>query len=120
MRDGQLEQMTEDHSLVQEMCSLGELTPEEAEKHPSSNIITRAVGVHDKLSLEIQYTTIKPGDRYLLCSDGLYKDMHIDEIERLLRSGATANQAVNQLVDLALERGGTDNVTAIVTQAQFL
>ncbi len=119
MREGELEQMTEDHSLVQEMCALGELTPEEAENHPSSNIITRAIGVHDKLRIEVQYATLQPGDRFLLCSDGLYKDIHRKEIEDLLKSGATANQAVNQLVDLALERGGTDNVTAIVTQAQY-
>ena len=80
LRDGQMNQMTEDHSLVQEMCALGELTPEEAEHHPSSNIITRAVGVHDRLRIEMQYTTVHPGDRYLLCSDGLYKDMEKDEI----------------------------------------
>ncbi|MCB1757713.1 MAG: serine/threonine-protein phosphatase [Gammaproteobacteria bacterium] len=119
LRDGQLKQMTEDHSLVQEMCALGELTPEEAEHHPSSNIITRAVGVHDRLRIEMQYTTVHPGDRYLLCSDGLYKDMEKDEIHRLLAAGS-ADHAVNALVELALERGGTDNVTAIVAQAEYV
>jgi len=119
LRDGELKQMTEDHSLVQEMCALGELTPEEAEHHPSSNIITRAVGVHDKLRVEMQYTAVHPGDRYLLCSDGLYKDLHTDEIHTLLADGP-AQHAVNQLVNLALERGGSDNVTAIVTQAEYL
>ncbi len=120
LRDNQLSQMTEDHSLVQEMCALGEITPEQAEHHPSSNIITRAVGVHDKLRIEVQYTTVHPGDRYLLCSDGLYKDISAQEIGELMNSGVTAHQAVNSLVDLALERGGTDNVTAIVVQAEYL
>lgn len=119
LRDGVMSQMTEDHSLVQEMCALGEITPEEAEHHPSSNIITRAVGVHDKLRLEMQYTTVHPGDRYLLCSDGLYKDLKRDEIKALLENGP-ADYAVNRLVDLALERGGSDNVTAIVLQAEHI
>ncbi len=118
LRDGQMTQMTEDHSLVQEMCALGELTPEEAENHPSSNIITRAVGVHDKLRVEMQYTTAHPGDRYLLCSDGLYKDLSKQEIAELL-AGVSAHQSVNNLVGLALERGGSDNVTAIVVQAEY-
>jgi serine/threonine protein phosphatase PrpC len=119
LRDGELIQMTEDHSLVQEMCALGELTQEEAESHPSSNIITRAVGVHDKLKIDMQYTTVHPGDRYLLCSDGLFKDMRAHEVQALLAKGP-AHQAVNNLVDLALERGGGDNVTAIVVQAEHL
>lgn len=119
LRDGELKQMTEDHSLVQEMCALGELTPEEAENHPSSNIITRAVGVHDKLRVEMQYTTVHPGDRYLLCSDGLYKDLNATEIHKLLANGP-AEHAVNSLVDLALDRGGSDNVTAIVVQAEYV
>ena len=119
LRDGEMKQMTEDHSLVQEMCALGELTPEEAEHHPSSNIITRAVGVHDKLRIEMQYTTVHPGDRYLLCSDGLYKDLDKDEIQYLMAAGP-AHQALNNLVNLALNRGGSDNVTAIVVQAEYV
>ena len=119
LRDGELKQMTEDHSLVQEMCALGELTPEEAENHPSSNIITRAVGVHDRLRIEMQYTTVHPGDRYLLCSDGLYKDLKAAEIHGLLAEGP-ADHAVEQLLHLALDRGGGDNITAIVVQAEFI
>lgn len=119
LRDGEMKQMTEDHSLVQEMYALGEITEEEAEHHPSSNIITRAVGVHDKLRVEMQYTTVHPGDRYLLCSDGLYKDLNKAEIQQLLAQGP-AHQSVDSLVNLALERGGGDNVTAIVVQAEFI
>ena len=120
LRGNTLEQMTEDHSLVQELCTLGELTPEEAEHHPSSNIITRAIGVHDKLRIEVQYATMEPGDRYLICSDGLYKDVHHSEIQELLANAISAHQSVNNLVNLALERGGKDNVTAIVAQAEFI
>jgi len=120
LRSQMLEQMTEDHSLVQELCTLGKLTPEEAEHHPSSNIITRAIGVHDKLRVDVQYTTMQPGDQFLICSDGLYKDLLSTEIEELMANAVSADQSVNKLVNLALERGGSDNVTAIVTQVEFV
>ncbi len=118
LRDNKLEQMTEDHSYVQELVTLGEIRREDMEKHPSSNIITRAIGVHDELQLEHQHTAVEPGDRYLICSDGLFKDVTHDEIaERLALT--TVEESVRQLVDLSLERGGRDNTTAIVVQAEI-
>jgi len=118
LRGGILSQLTEDHSLVQELCRMGELTPEEAENHPSSNVITRAIGVHDSLQIATEQLEVKPGDRYLLCSDGLFKDVKREEIESQL-SSVSAEQSLRGLVKQALDRGGSDNVTAIVVQAGF-
>ena len=96
--------------------SLGEIRKEEMESHPSSHIITRAVGVNDDLQLAVSYSLGQPGDRYLVCSDGLYKDVTEDEIAEAMNS-ISIEDALKRLVDLALERGGRDNTTAIVVQA---
>ena len=108
--------MTEDHSFVQELVTLGEIRKEEMESHPSSHIITRAIGVHDDLELGAEHALALPGDRYLVCSDGLYKDVTEAEIADAM-SGISIDDALNTLVALALERGGRDNTTAIVLQA---
>ena len=115
-RGDSLDQMTEDHSLVQGLVSIGELKREDMDKHPSSHIITKAVGVQTELELDLRYALVEPGDRYLICSDGLYKDVTEDEIAQGMAK-ATIDESLNQLVDLALDRGGTDNTTAIVVQA---
>lgn len=111
-----LVQLTEDHSYVQELVSLGELRREEMEKHPSSNIITRAVGVHSDLEIETRQAIARPADRYLICTDGLFKDVSQDEIASAMAL-VTAEETLKTLVELALERGGRDNITAIVVQA---
>ncbi len=116
-RNHELQQMTQDHSLVQGLVSIGELQKEDMDKHPSSHIITRAVGVHTDLDLELRHDQIQPGDRYLVCSDGLYKDVTESEIHERLGS-ATVEESLDKLVNLALERGGSDNITAIVVQAE--
>ncbi|MBX2823580.1 MAG: protein phosphatase 2C domain-containing protein [Gammaproteobacteria bacterium] len=118
LRQNTLTQLTEDHSLVQELCRLGELTPDEAENHPSSNVITRAIGVHEKLELDVIEIAVEPGDRFLICSDGLFKDVKFDEVREKL-CAPSAQQALRELVKQALDRGGTDNVTAIVVQAGY-
>lgn len=108
-------QLTDDHSLVQELYRLGELTAEEAENHPSSNVITRAIGVNDELDVQVRQVDVRSGDRFLLCSDGMFKDVQRDEVEKNLGL-PSPQQALDALVNLALKRGGTDNVTAIVMQ----
>lgn len=118
LRDGTLTQVTEDHSLVQEMQTLGEISAAEAADHPSSNIITRAIGVREELFIDIEYSTVEPGDRFLLCSDGLYKDLSEGEITRQLRD-LPVEQSTKNLVQLALNRGGSDNITAIVVQVEY-
>ena len=114
-RQGELNQLTDDHSLVMELHRMGELTEDEAENHPSANVITRAVGVSDDLEIQVRQADLLPGDRFLLCSDGLFKDVHRTEVAANL--GLPAPQyALDALVKLALKRGGTDNITAIVVQ----
>jgi len=114
-RAGELKQLTDDHSLVGELHRLGELTEDEAENHPSSNVITRAVGVADELDLQLTQFELQPGDRFLLCSDGLFKDVQRAEVKENI-SLPSMELSLEKLVRLALRRGGTDNVTAIVVQ----
>lgn len=116
IREGQLSQLTEDHSLVQEMYALGHLTDEELASHPSANIITRAVGVAEHLFVDIDYTEVQPGDRFLLCSDGLTRDLGNAEVEELLAKGSPT-EACQALLSEALERGGGDNTTVIVVES---
>lgn len=114
-RHGEFTQLTDDHSLVQELHRLGELTADEAENHPSSNVITRAIGVADDIDIQVRQVDLLPGDRFLLCSDGLFKDVKPSEVDANLAL-PSPRQALGELVKLALRRGGTDNVTAIVVQ----
>ncbi|MFK7853160.1 MAG: PP2C family serine/threonine-protein phosphatase [Granulosicoccus sp.] len=114
-RRGEFTQLTDDHSLVQELHRLGELTAEEAENHPSSNVITRAIGVADDIEIQVRQIDLEPGDRFLVCSDGLFKDVRPSEVDANLAL-PSHRQALDELVNLALRRGGTDNVTAIVIQ----
>jgi len=115
-RNNHLQQMTQDHSLVQGLVSIGELQREDMDKHPSSHIITRAIGVNSELEMDLRYNLIEPGDKYLVCSDGLYKDVTEQEIADRMAMPAI-EESLDSLIDLALERGGTDNPPAIVIQA---
>lgn len=115
LRNAELTQLSDDHSLVGELHRLGELTEDEAENHPSANVITRAVGVNDTLDLQIRQIDLKSGDRFLLCSDGLFKDVQRGEVQENMCI-PSMEQALEKMVRLSLRRGGTDNVTAIVVQ----
>lgn len=112
IRSGKIEQLSYDHSLTNEMIEHGTITPEEAATHPDANKITRAVGYDKNLELDYRKLAIKPGDRYVLCSDGLTKDLSDEDILSLAGSGSTepSNKA---LMKRALELGGKDNVTTI-------
>lgn len=113
MRDGHLLRLTRDHSLVQELVDAGEIKAEDAEAHPRANVITRAVGAGDALELDKVADRIQPGDRYMLCSDGVFKELPEERIAALLAQGAKAED----LVRLAVEAGGRDNVSVIVIEA---
>lgn len=110
LRGGTFSRVTRDHSLVQELVDAGTLSEEEAEAHPQANVITRAIGGHGELALDKLSGRVAPGDRFLLCSDGLFKAVPEAEIAACLAAGHGANDLIN----LALERGARDNVTAIV------
>lgn len=114
-RAGEFSQLTDDHSLVQELHRLGELTADEAENHPSSNVITRAIGVADDIEIQVRQVDLASSDRFLLCSDGLFKDVKPTEVASNLAL-PSPKQALDALVKLALRRGGTDNVTGIIVQ----
>ena len=115
-RDGQLTQLTDDHTVAQERHRSGELSGLQARIHPSAHVLTRAVGVHQTLYLDLQYDRVLSGDRYLLCSDGLYQGGETKELEKALGSG-DSTQSLQRLISLALEAGGRDNITAIVVDA---
>ena len=116
-REGQLRQLTRDHSQVEQLKSLGVLTDEEARHHPAQHMITRAVGATDQLELDDDAIEVADGDVFLLCSDGLSNELSDDEIGSVLSSTERAT-ACEELVELALARGGRDNITAVVVEAQ--
>jgi protein phosphatase len=114
LRDGELEQLTIDHSLVEEMVREGRITPEEALTHPKRNIVTRALGISPWVQVDSDTITPVTGDRFLLCSDGLFNEVEEDRIASVLRRLADPADAASELVRLANESGGRDNITAVV------
>jgi PPM family protein phosphatase len=115
-RDGQLKQITSDHSLVEELVRGGELTPEQAESHPQRSIITRALGIDPEVDVDVYPVPVRPGDRILLCSDGLTTMLSSDEIAEILESEPQPERAAQLLVNAANAAGGEDNVTAVVVE----
>lgn len=113
LRSGQIEMLTADHSVVAALVEAGQMTWDEADLHPQSNAITRAVGVGEELELDKVHGEVRPGDRYLLCSDGLTKYAGFDTLRRMLASHPLET-VTDQLVQLALAGGGADNVSVIV------
>jgi serine/threonine-protein phosphatase Stp1 len=113
LRGGELRQLTRDHSEIEELIASGEVTREAAEAHPSSNVITRAVGaLPDEDAFGIGITDLRPDDRFLLCSDGLYRVVTDAEIQRHL-AGFAPEEICHRLIELALARQCSDNVTVI-------
>jgi protein phosphatase len=115
-RDGALRLVSRDHSRVQELVDLGLLHPEEAETHPHRNIITRAVGAYPQLEVDTEVLEVEEGDRFLLCSDGLTKEVSDAEISGLLRE-ARLEQSAEALLETALARGGSDNISLVLVEA---
>jgi PPM family protein phosphatase len=111
---GQLEQLTDDHSLVADLVREGTLSPEEAAVHPQRNIVTRALGVNDRVPVDTLTVDPMVGDRYLLCSDGLFNEVPEPRIAALLRRVEDPAEAAEELVHLAVDGGGRDNVTVVV------
>jgi len=117
VRDGQLRQLTRDHSQVEALKSLGVITDEEARHHPAQHMITRAVGATDLLELDDDAIEVADGDIFLLCSDGLSNEVDEADMLTVLNTAAHAD-APDLLVSLALQRGGRDNITAVVVRAE--
>ena len=113
LRDGDLTLITEDHNLAQERCRRGEVSQDAAQRLPTANVLTRAVGIHKVLGLETRVAEIVAGDRYLISTDGLYKELTLETIRQMLL-GPFNDQILQVLIDEALNRGGRDNITGIV------
>jgi protein phosphatase len=118
LRDGALQQLTQDHTLVQQMVDEGQLDAEDAERHPARHIMTRALGVEPQVQIDELTLDLHTGDRLLLCSDGLSGMLTSDDIQALLGRDSGAQETAEALVALAVERGGEDNVTVVVVEVE--
>ncbi len=114
-REGKLEQMTDDHSLVGELVRAGYLTPEQAENHPNKNVILRAVGTEEGIDVDLAVEERKPGDLWMICSDGLHGQVPDARMEEIL-GGNAPDAAVNLLMDAALSAGGRDNISVVLVR----
>jgi serine/threonine protein phosphatase PrpC len=111
-----IEQITRDHSLVQRLIELDQLTPEEAAVHPQKNVLYRAVGQTEQLEVDTATRRLPPNSRLLLCSDGLWNQVDKDTLLHTVMAARTPQEACDRLIKLANERGGPDNITVALVQ----
>jgi len=116
-RNGQLLQLSRDHSQVEELISQGFISPEEAESHPDSNVITRAVGAHQELYVDINVFSVQLGDLLLLCSDGLYNAVPKEDIIKAMQT-YNEQEIVDSLIQTALANGAPDNVSVVIAKGE--
>ena len=115
-RKGRLRQITRDHSVVQDQIDRGFITPEEARKHSLKNVIVRAVGAAESITVDIIRGAIQPGDTFLLCSDGLNDMLTDDKISEIINLDDSLDNKIQTLIDLANDAGGHDNITAVLVR----
>lgn len=115
MRKGKIEQVSQDHSMVADMVREGVLTEEQALVHPYRNIITQAVGTAESLDPQIVTLEKEKGDKYIICSDGLYEYVSKEDMRKLLMRHS-AEDAANMMIEKALKGGGKDNVTVLIAE----
>jgi serine/threonine protein phosphatase PrpC len=114
MRNGALEQLTEDHSLLNDYIKMKSMTPEEIESFPHKNVIVRALGMKETVKVDAILDTPKPGDVYILCSDGLCGPASDEEIKEIMLKHKDLRDSAQALIDRANEHGGPDNVTVVL------
>jgi protein phosphatase len=114
LRAGELAQITRDHTVVQELVDQGRITPEAATTHPSRSVLTRALQSGGEADPDVFTLDVQPGDRYLICSDGLSDVVPPELLREVLAAVAEPEAAVGKLVELANEAGGPDNITCVV------
>ena len=117
-RGGRLEQLTRDHSLVEEQVRLGRMTPREALSSPLKNVITRALGTQSRVTPDVFEFEAEPGDLFLLCSDGLTRELSDTSIEGLLKGEDSLEKLAARLVESAKKAGGHDNITCLLVRAE--
>ncbi len=114
--EGGIERLTRDHSLVEDMMIQGDLTREQARKHPSKNLITRAIGAEESVECDVYIREMSAGEHILLCSDGLSNMVEEQEILYEVLHGGEKSAACERLINIANERGGRDNITAVLLE----
>jgi serine/threonine protein phosphatase PrpC len=117
-REGGLTQLTEDHSLVNELVKSGQITPEEAEHHPRRNVLVRALGTDAEVKVDVQVLAWEAGDVLLLCTDGLSGLVGYEGILNILKQKTDLNQKASILIDSALTAGGDDNITVVLLASE--
>jgi PPM family protein phosphatase len=117
LRAGKLQQITRDHSLLQEQIDAGLITPEQAAFSANKNLVTRAVGVEDTVLLETHQHDVQPGDLYLMCSDGLSDMVDDAAIAPLLLANDSLEASIRALIDAANDAGGKDNISVVLARA---
>ena len=113
-RDGKIEQLTEDHSLLNDYIKMKRLTAEEIANFPHKNVIVRALGMKETVKVDAIYDKPRPGDLYILCSDGLCGPTGDDEIRDLVLKHKDPRECAQSLIDRANEKGGPDNITVVI------
>ena len=114
-RDDQLVRLTEDHSYVEELVKMGKIEAKDAESHPASNVVLKAVGIDDDFRVDFSYFEMQDDDIYIICSDGLYKDLNESKISDIIQTNKDDLPLLNQtLLSSSLDAGGSDN-TSIIT-----
>jgi PPM family protein phosphatase len=117
LREGKIEQVTEDHSLIAEKIRHGLLSPEEAKNHRMRNVITRSLGYQEDVEVDLQVRAIRRGDQFLLCSDGLSGNVSQEEMGEVM-SRLSPQEAARHLISLSCERGGEDNITTVIARVE--
>ena len=118
-RDTRLERLTEDHSYVEELVRMGKIDAREAESHPAANVVLKAIGIDDELCMDFEYFEMQHGDVYIICSDGLYKDLDEERLTPIIEAHAEDMTALSEaLLASSLDAGGTDNTSIIAMKAR--
>jgi len=113
IRNGGIEQVSKDHSVVEDLVDAGLLQREDAEEHPHAHVLTRAIGAAETLELDFETLEIVSGDKFLLCSDGLTRMVPDTELRQVMNAERDVESVCHRLIGMALDRGASDNVTAV-------
>ncbi|MHA8111070.1 Stp1/IreP family PP2C-type Ser/Thr phosphatase [Lactobacillaceae bacterium Melli_B4] len=116
-RDQQLDQLTEDHSYVNELIKAGKITANEAHNYPYQHVIVRSLGISEQAKPTVDHGTVKAGDQFLLCSDGLTDLVSESLISLILQSSRTPDEKCQKLIEVANQNGGSDNITVLIIEA---
>ncbi len=116
LRQGKLRQLTDDHTVIHEMLQSGQISADEAKTHPDRNVITRAVGSHPKLYVDFLMQPVEENDLFLICSDGIEKEITDEELEKMLRQYTNLEDSGKRILDETLSRGARDNVSFVLIE----